>query len=159
VQQLRAVTSDHRQFADHVKPVVREACGRNFPMGFALLSAAALSGCAPAAVPKPNIEHMLAIAKTASDHEAIANYYDNEAAEAEVEYEEHQSAALRYYHGSPRARGWAWHCDRLAQDYKQANEDASVLAAQYRKIAEEIKSGFEVPTPLATPGPSAQQTQ
>ena len=102
---------------------------------------------------------MLATAKSASDHEAIAEYYDDEAADAEAKYEEHEASFVRYYHGSPRARGWAWHCDRLAQDYKQANEDASVLAAQHRKIAEEIKSGSEVPTPLATPGPSAQQAR
>jgi hypothetical protein len=50
-------------------------------VGFAFLAAAALAACAPAES-KPNIEHMLATAKTASDHEAIAQYYENEAANA-----------------------------------------------------------------------------
>jgi hypothetical protein len=99
---------------------------------------AAFSACARAES-KPNIEHMLATAKTASDHEAIAQYYENEAADAHAEYEEHQAVVARAL--SPKSHSWSLHCARLAQDFKQAEEDASVLATEQRKIAEEIKSG------------------
>jgi hypothetical protein len=109
-------------------------------VGFALLAASAVSACAPAAS-KPSIEHMLATAKTASDHEAIAQYYEQEAADDEAKYEEHEAAAGRYEHSPKFGIISAQHCHHLAQDYKQANQDASVLAAQHRKIAEEMNSG------------------
>ena len=109
-------------------------------VGFALLAASAVSACAPAAS-KPSIEHMLATAQTASDHEEIAQYYEQEAADDEAKYEEHEAAAGRYEHSPKFGIISAQHCHHLAQDYKQANQDASVLAAQHRKIAEEMNSG------------------
>lgn len=51
-----------------------------------LLAVAAISACSAARPAKPNIEHMLATAKTASDHEAIAKYYEQEAADAEARH-------------------------------------------------------------------------
>ncbi len=111
----------------------------SFLIDCALLIGAALAGCAPAAH-KPNIEHMLATAKTASDHEAIAQYYEQEAADDEAKYEEHRAEAGRYRHSPKFGTISAQHCYQLTQDYKQANQDASVLAAQHRKIAEEMNS-------------------
>jgi len=109
-------------------------------VGFALLAASVVSACATAGS-KPSIEHMLATAQTASDHEAIAQYYEQEAADDEAKYEEHEAAAGRYEHSPKFGIISAQHCHHLAQDYKQANQDASVLAAQHRKIAEEMNSG------------------
>jgi hypothetical protein len=130
----------------------------SFLIGCALLVGGALSACAPAAA-KPNIEHMLATAKTVSDHEAIAQYYEQEAADDEVKYEEHKADA-RLYENSPKFGSfWAQHCDHLAQDYKQARQDASVLAAQHRRIAEEMKSGTQAPAAPAVTGASTQQRQ
>jgi hypothetical protein len=106
-------------------------------IGFALLAVGVFMACAPAES-KPNIEHMLATAKTASDHEAIAQYYENEAADAHAKYEEHQAVAARAL--SPKSQSWSLHCARLAQDFKQAEEDASVLAAEQRKVAEETRA-------------------
>ena len=82
---------------------------------------------------------MLATAKAASDHEAIAQYYENEAADAHAQYEEHQAVAARAL--SPKSQSWSLHCARLAQDFKQVEEDASVLAAEQRKVAEEMRAG------------------
>lgn len=112
---------------------------RLFGVGFALLAASAVAACAPAAS-KPSIEHMLATAQTASDHEAIAQYYEQEAADDEAKYEEHEAAASRYEHSPKFGIISAQHCHHLAQDYKQANQDASVLAA-HRRVAEEMNSG------------------
>jgi hypothetical protein len=95
--------------------------------------------------------------KTAPDHEAIAEYYENEAADAHAKYEEHEASATQYAH-SVRWKGWARHCAHLAQDYNQAEQDASNLAAQHRKVAEEMQSGSEPATAPVTPGSSAKQT-
>jgi len=130
----------------------------SFLVGCVLLVGAALSGCASAA-PKPNIEHMLAMAQTPSDHEAISQYYEQEAADDEVKYEEHIADAGRYQHSPKFGVISAQHCYRLAEDYKQANQDASVLAAQHRKVAEEMRSASELSTAPVAPGSSAKQTQ
>lgn len=86
---------------------------------------AAFTGCAPAAAPKQNIGEMIANAETASDYEAIADYYDREAADAEAKYEEHEASVVRY-ENSVKFRTWAWHCERLAEDFKAAEGEASL---------------------------------
>ena len=96
---------------------------------------------------------MLATAKTAADHEAIADYYDDEAADAHAKYEEHQAEAARY-EGIPKWETWSLHCARLAQDFKQVEKDVSVLAADQRMMAEEMTTGRE----MSVDG-SSEQTQ
>jgi hypothetical protein len=127
----------------------------SFLVGCALVAGATLSGCA-SAEPKPNIEHMLATAKTASDHEAIAQYYEREAADDEVKYEEHLTDASRYERSPKFGIISAQHCRRLAQDYNQANQDASVLAAQHRKVAVEMRSASESSSAPVESGSSVQ---
>ncbi len=119
-----------------------------------LLTIAGISGCSTAP-PKPNIEHMLANAKSASDHEAIAQYYQEEAEDAGVKYEEHRASAI-HYENSAKYGSWARHCDYLAQDFKQAEQDASVLAAQHRRIAQEIRAGNEAAPASAAPDTSGK---
>ena len=106
----------------------------------ALFSAAAISACPTAQPPKSNIEHLLGNARTASDHDAIADYYEKEAADAKVKYQEHEALAIRYERVG-KLRTWSWHCEHLAHDFYDAEQDASALAAEHRKIAAEMKSG------------------
>ena len=113
-------------------------------IGCAILMGITLSACA-SRQSKPNIEHMLANATTASDHLNIAEYYNEEAAEDEAKYQEHKADAARYEHAIKFGRISAQHCDQLAQDYKQAAQDASVLAAEHGKVADEISAGSEGP--------------
>ncbi len=54
------------------------------------------AGCAPVAAPRQNIGEMIANARTASDYDAIADYYDQEATNAKAKYEEHHASAVRY---------------------------------------------------------------
>jgi hypothetical protein len=112
-----------------------------------LLTLLTISACSTAQ-PKPNIEHMLATAQTASDHEAVANYYESEAADAKAKYEEHKDTAAQYVHNA-KLGSLARHCGSLAQDFKGAEQDASVLAEQHRQIAREISAGEEPLTPAA----------
>jgi len=98
---------------------------------------------------RPDLDQMLASAKTASDHEEIAKEYDKEAAEAQAEYERHQSGANLYAKATARQ-----HCASLADDYQRAQQEASVLAAYHRKLAEEMKSGGAAsPAPAPTVSP------
>jgi len=84
-------------------------------------------------------ERMLADAKSGSDHEMIAQYYQAEADEAEAKYTQHEASAAQY-RCNLRWGGWTEHCEELAQDYKNAQKEASWLAAHHRKIAEEMNS-------------------
>lgn len=124
-----------------------------------LVIASVVSGCAPAAAPNENIDRMIATAKTASDHEAIAAYYDKEASDAHAKYEEHKASIAYYDSGTPQWRKWARHCARLAQDFKDAEQEASALATEHRLTAQDINSGGVVPTAPAASGPSAKQKQ
>jgi hypothetical protein len=54
-------------------------------------------------------------------------------------YEEHQTVVVRAL--SPKSQSWSLHCTRLAQDFKQVEQDASVLAAEQRRVAEEMRAG------------------
>lgn len=101
---------------------------------------------------KPGIQQMLTTAKTARDHEAIAQYYENEAAEDQAQYEKHQGG-VDQYRGITRL-----HCAQLAQDYKQAQQDASALATYHRKVAEEIAAASGAPASSA-PTPSSVNSQ
>jgi len=106
---------------------------------FLLMMVVVISACATGARSRPELDQMLANAKTGADHETIAEYYQQEAHEARAKYEQHKASAAEYRRAL-RWGGWAEHCDRLAQDYKRAAEDASWLAAHHRKIADEAGS-------------------
>jgi hypothetical protein len=113
-----------------------------------LVLVTAIYACSP--LPhRPDLDQMLASAKTASDHEEIAKEYDKEAAEAQAEYERHQSGVNLYAKAVARQ-----HCASLAQNYQRAEQEASVLAAYHRKVAEEMRSGSAgspAPAPAASP--------
>ena len=98
---------------------------------------------------------MVANAKSASDHEAIADYYDREATDAKAKYEEHEASVARY-ENSVKWRTWAWHCDRLAQDFKAAEGEAQALAAEHRRVAAEMKSGETYTVSGPSPQPAKQ---
>ncbi len=119
-----------------------------------LLAAAVISACASAQPPKANIEHLLANARTATDHEAIAQYYEDEAADATLKSQQHKAAAVQYTHNL-KFGGMARHCDSLSQEFRGVAQDASVLAAEHRRIATEMKSGettgLSIPSAAATP--------
>ena len=122
--------------------------------GFLLMVVAVISACSAGAPSNADLEQMLTNAKTASDHDKIAAYYQEEATEAQSKYEQHKALAAQYQRNL-RWGGWAQHCDHLAQDYKNAQEDASWLAALHRKIAEE-KSSADTNRPIAGGSNGAQ---
>ncbi len=84
-------------------------------------------------------------AKTAADHEAIAAYYDKEAAAARQEAAKHREMAATYKAGGLSIGKGAGdvplpqHCLNLAKDYDEAAQNYSALAAAHRVLAKSVK--------------------
>lgn len=78
-------------------------------------------------------------AKTAADHEAIAQHFDAEAARFDEQAALHQRLARTYRTGGA-AKGvqgttMAKHCDRLVKDYVEAAKTQREMAAMHREMA------------------------
>jgi hypothetical protein len=83
-----------------------------------------------AVVTDDNLNQMIAHAKTPADHEAIAAYYDTEAAENEKKASLHSRNKNMYSKADFSA-----HCNALIRDYHQAAEQDKALAAFHREMA------------------------
>ena len=89
-----------------------------------------------------NLEKAVSEAKTPADHEAIAAYYDKEAATAKDKAAEHRRLVETYrtLAATPRGQGFQSmgnHCQKLAQTYESAAADNTALAAAHRQMAQE----------------------
>lgn len=88
-------------------------------------------------------------AKTASDHEAIAAYYDTEAKAARAEAERHRRMGAAYGKHpaagggkgirSPLSKTMPPHCNELVTTYETAAKDYEAMAAAHREAASEVK--------------------
>jgi hypothetical protein len=83
-----------------------------------------------------NLKEMIAKAKTSADHEAIAAYYDNEAADNEQKAHLHRDAANIY--GKPIAVA---HCNGLVRAFKAAADQDKALAAYHHRMARKAEGG------------------
>lgn len=93
-----------------------------------------------------NIEELVANAKTAADHEAIAKLYEDEAATARKKADEHRKMGARYTHfeaGNPKAQlahfNMPKHCASIVKNYEAAAKDAEAMAAGHREMAKTVK--------------------
>ncbi len=86
------------------------------------------------AQPAENIEQMIRSAKTAADHEAIASYYDKEAAQNEEKARLHQDMANIYAKPAMAA-----HCRNLTKDYRLAANQDKELSKGQREMAHSLK--------------------
>lgn len=92
------------------------------------------------------LKDLIANPKTKADHEFVADYYDEQAANYEAGaklhqelaafYQRHPERALSNHPGSP---GTYEHCDKLSKELQMAAEDARGLAAEQRQMAKEAK--------------------
>ena len=89
-----------------------------------------------AVVTDDNLDQSLASAKTPADYEAIAAYYDKEAADNDARAKLHHAVHHNYvkFH-LKTATDMAPHCDSLAKDYQRAADQDKALAAGHRKMA------------------------
>jgi len=81
----------------------------------------------------PATKEMIAGAKTAADHQAIADYYSAEAAKARAKADEHKQMASWYRQAgegiqkTPYAPGTMEHCQRLVERYRATAEELTAL--------------------------------
>jgi hypothetical protein len=94
-----------------------------------------------------DIAKLIAEAKTASDHERIAAYYENEAKEAKANVDRHKFESMAYEknvegivtpHFTMKS---AWnHCQKLIREYTEVMENATYLAKYHRAAAAALQS-------------------
>lgn len=83
-----------------------------------------------------NLNQMITSAKTPADHEAIAAYYDTEAAENEKKARLHELNKNMYSKADFSA-----HCNALIGAYQNAAKEDKALAADHRKMAKKAGAG------------------
>jgi hypothetical protein len=108
-----------------------------------VLAAISLPAKSASAAENVDILQMLQTAKTPADHEAIAKYYDAQAAEAKRNAELHRKMASSYTGGStPIGKGakasLPQHCLALAKDFDTEAAHYAAMAEMQRELA---KSG------------------
>jgi hypothetical protein len=96
-------------------------------------------------ISKRALKEMIASAKTAADHKAIAGYYYDEAEKARVKAQEHNQMAGWYRAAGegtkkiPYAPGTVDHCERLAKTYTSVADDLTALAKEHEAMAANVK--------------------
>ena len=114
-------------------------------MGIALIVGNVSTGQAKEKISKRALQEMIAGAKSAADHKAIADYYHAEAAKARAKAVEHDEMAGWYRKAgegvkkTPFAPGTIDHCERLVKDYKSIADDLTALAKEHEAMAAKAK--------------------
>jgi len=106
----------------------------------ALLLGLVLAGCAsgPNAAPSPELQQRIEAARTRSDHEALATYYDREAASARAFAVEHRRMARSYQGYVASGRGGASmpaHCNAIVSQFESIAAEYDGMAAEHRQMA------------------------
>jgi hypothetical protein len=90
----------------------------------------------PAAVTDDNLDQAITNAKSPADHEAIAAYYDQEAAETKKKADLHRRAAESYRKMNiAKPVGMANMCDGVAAMWDKLAADYSKLAKDHQEMA------------------------
>ena len=86
-----------------------------------------------------SIDKMIATAKTASDHEAIANYYKQQAAEARSKADMHKKMAEQYsmsgIGNQATKTHFHQHCEALVRSYQTQANEFDALAKAHQDMA------------------------
>lgn len=121
---------------------------RSIILGIALMpSMGLLPGCAPSRaafktqeLTASDIETAVKNARTKTDYESIAAYYEREAKSYQANAKRHEKMSDTYAHtGFVKEESpihTSRHCDRLARTYKEAAERSWSLARQHGQLAE-----------------------
>lgn len=121
---------------------------RSFILGIALMtSTGLLFGCAPSGAAFKtqeltafDIETAVKNARTKTDHESIASYYEREAKSYQGKAKRYEKMSETYAHtGFVKGESpihTSRHCDRLARTYREAAEKSLSLARQHGQLAE-----------------------
>jgi hypothetical protein len=91
------------------------------------------------AITDDNVAERVASAQTAADHEALAAYFDSQAAAAAAKIKLHEkmlTSANQKISGKSAA-SWEMHCKSMIRSYKEAQKEAEALAEAQRGMAKE----------------------
>ena len=96
------------------------------------------AGAQQAAVTDDNLNQMIASAKTPAEHEAIATFYEQQAADAKKKAELHRNTADTYRKLKiSKPVGMAEMCDGIAAMWDKIAADNSRLAEAHREMAKQ----------------------
>ena len=109
-----------------------------------VLGAVSLPAKFASAAESTDILQMLQNAKTPADHEAIAKYYDEQAAAAKKQADLHRKMASTYTTGgTPMGKGAAvplpQHCLAIAKAFDEQAAEYTAMAQAQRELAKEGK--------------------
>jgi 2-methylaconitate cis-trans-isomerase PrpF len=112
--------------------------------GLIMLAAAALptirAGAQQAVVTDENLDQMITSAKSPADHDAIAAFFEQEAADATKKANLHKGTAETYRKLKiPKPVYMAEMCDGIASGFEKTAKDAENLAKMHHEMA--IKAG------------------
>jgi hypothetical protein len=121
-----------------------------FAVATAMLTAvvSAPAGAKDKTLSQSELRSLVANAKTAADHERIAQYFDAEATKYEADAKKHEEEASYYaVHPTPAigklqnlySQNMQSHCPNLAAKLKEAAQEARLIAAGHREMAKEAK--------------------
>ncbi len=109
-----------------------------------LLLSVALVGCASGLdAPSPELQQRIEAARTRSDYEALATYYDQQAAATRAVAVEHRKMAKSYPAMISGGRGGASmpaHCDSIARMNEGLAGEYEGMAVAYRDLARQAQN-------------------
>ena len=88
---------------------------------------------------QPDLSAKIAAAKTASDHEAIAAEFEQEAKDLDAKAALHADMAKHYgmdQYAHTKKPGWKKHCEDLSASLKKAAEQAREMAKLHHELAQ-----------------------
>lgn len=95
---------------------------------------------------KGEVKDLIGNAKTAQDHQRLADYYTAKAAQFESEAVEHTEEAAKYKANPtyrefkiPGLQHTATHCESMARNLREAAKDAKQLAEAHQAMAKTAK--------------------
>jgi cbb3-type cytochrome oxidase cytochrome c subunit len=90
-----------------------------------------------------DIDKMIATAKTAADHQAIADYYKQQAKEAQEQADKHKKMAQDYGMASIGRQAtkthFHQHCEALVRNYESTAKEYNDLAKMHEEMAKAAK--------------------
>lgn len=112
----------------------------------ALLAAVTLPAHYAGAADDAGIMERVQSAKTAADHESLAQLYDTQAADATAKAAEHRKMGQAYkgLSGTATGKGYATsampqHCEALAKDFDSEAKNFKAMAEAHRQLAKTAK--------------------
>ena len=108
-----------------------------------VLTAWPLGPLSAAEVTDANVDQMLAAAKTPEDHQALAAYFNNKAAQAAESAKMHERM-LASFTGKPAdLTTWKTHCNGLIRAFRNQQHDYQALAKEQETIAKTLSGAHK----------------